>query len=155
MAWMSLALRKQGLKASVSELNAEDIQLSRKVRALHRHLSHEKSIYNADMKHELSDAKKAYMEIRNRRPKDHKSDEYTAWSDEYNDAKEDYQAQKQDIQDYYDDLNQELEEEAQEEEDALQDEITRTETQRDAQSAELQAINDEIKNQIDSSAIKF
>ena len=155
MAWMVLALRKQSLKSSVNELTYEDIQLSRKVRSVHRHLSHEKSVYNADMKGELREIKSAYMQVRNARPADLKSDEYNQWKQEYADAQEDYQAAKQDIQDYYDDLNEEIETEAQDEEDALQDEITETETQRDAQSAELQAITDQIKTEIEGSAIKF
>ena len=155
MAWMVLALRKQSLKSSVNELTYEDIQLSRKVRSVHRHLSHEKSVYNAAMKGELREVKSAYMEVRNARPADLKSDEYNQWKQEYADAQEDYQAAKQDIQDYYDDLNEEIETEAQDEEDALQDDITETETQRDAQSAELQAITDQIKTEIEGSAVKF
>ena len=154
MAWMTLALRKQTLKAQISSLNNEDIQLSRKVRAVHRNLSYEQSVFSAEKKLELRDAKSQYMAIRNQRP-DTDSEEYEQWKVEYSEAQEDYQAQKQDIEDYYDDLTEELEQEAQDEEDALQEEITRTETQRDAMNAELQAITDQIKTEIEGSAIKF
>ena len=154
MAWMTLALRKQTLKAEINSLSCEDIQLSRKVRSVHRNLSYEQSVFDAQKKSELRTAKSAYLEIRNQRP-DVDSEEYEEWKTEYAAAQEDYQAQKQDIEDYYDDLNEQIEAEAQDEEDALQEQITRVETQRDAQSAELQAITDQIKTEIESSAIKF
>ena len=154
MAWISLAIRKQSLKASVNELTYQDIQLSRKVRSVHRHLSREKAVYNADMKKELSAIKEVYMQVRNQRPAVD-SEEYNQWRDECNEAQEDYQSYKQDIQDYFDDLNEEIEAEAQDEEDALQDQITETETQRDAQSAELQAVTDQIKSEIEGNTIKF
>ena len=155
MAWMCLALRKQSLKSSVNELTYEDIQLSRKVRGVHRKLSHEKASYNAAKKSELRDIKAAYMEVRNARPGDIKSDEYQQWQVEYAAAQEDYQAAKQDIEEYYDDINEEIETEAQDEEDALQEEITETESQRDAQNAELQTITDQVKTEIEGAAIKF
>ena len=154
MAWMTLALRKQSLKAEINSLTNEDIQLSRKVRSVHRNLSYEQSVFDAQKKSELRSAKSKYMKIRNERP-DVDSEQYEEWKVEYAAAQEDYQAQKQDIEDYYDQVNEEIEAEAQDEEDALQDQITRTETQRDAQSAELQAITDQIKSEIESSAIKF
>ena len=155
MAWIILALRKQTLQSSVNELTYQDIQLSRRVRKVHRHLAHEKSTYNAAKKAELNAAKSDYMKIRDARPKDHKSEEYTAWNDMYNDAREDYQAAKEDIEDYYDDIMEEIEAEAQDEEDQIQEEITETESQRDAMNAELQAIRDQIKTEIEGSAIKF
>ncbi len=155
MAWMSLSLRKQNLKGSINEHTYNDIQLSRKLRQVHRHLSHEKSVFNAEMKKELADIKSTYMEVRKRRPSDPKSEEYSQWSQEYADAKEDYSAAKQDIQEYYEDLNTDQEEEAQDEEDTIQDSITREETQRDAESAELQSITDQIKTDIENNALKL
>ncbi len=154
MAWMTLALRKQNLKAEINSLTLEDIQLSRKVRNVHRSLSYEQSVFSSAKKNELRDAKSAYLEIRKQRP-DVDSEQYEEWKTQYAEAQEDYQAQKQDIEDYYDDLNQQIEQEAQDEEDALQEQITRVETQRDAEQAELQAITDQIKTEIESSAIKF
>ena len=154
MAWMTLALRKQNLKAEINSLTLEDIQLSRKVRSVHRTLSYEQSVFSSEKKSELRDAKSAYLEIRKQRP-DVDSEQYEQWKVEYAEAQEDYQAQKQDIEDYYEDLNTQIEEEAQDEEDALQEQITRVETQRDAEQAELQAITDQIKTEIESSAIKF
>lgn len=155
MSWISLALRKQALKAQINELNYEDIQLSRKKRSVHRHLSRDKAASNADMKSELSAIKSEYLEVRNSRPEDIKSDEYQEWAVKYNEAKEDYESRKADIQDYYDDYNEEIEAEAQDEEDYIDDEITRVEAQRDAMNSELQSITDSIKSQIESDAIKF
>jgi len=154
MAWITLALRKQTLKAQVNELNYEDIQLSRKKRSVHRHLSYEQSIFNSQKKAELRDAKEEYLEIRDERP-DVDSEDYEEWKVEYAAAQEDYQSEKQDIEDYYDDLNEQTEQEAQDEEDFIDEQITRVETQRDAMNQELQAITDQVKTEIESSAIKF
>lgn len=154
MAWLTLALRKQTLKAQITELNYDDIQLSRRKRSVHRHLSYEQSTFNSMKTAELRNAKSEYLEIRNRRP-DIDSEEYEEWKVEYSAAQEDYQSEKAGIEDYYEDLNQEAEAEAEDEENALDDEITRVETQRDAMNAELQAITDQIKTEIEASAIKF
>ena len=154
MAWITLTLRKQSLKSQVTELNNESVQLSRQQRSVHRHLSYEESAFDTAKKSELRKAKSAYLKIRNERP-DVDSEEYEEWKVEYSAAQEDYQAQKQDIEDYYDDVKEEIEQEAQDEEDAIQEEITRTETQRDAMNSELQALTDQIKTEIQDSAIKF
>ena len=154
MGWITLSLRKQTLKAQISELNTEDIQLSRKQRSVHRHLSYEESVFDAQKKNELRKAKSTYMQMRNLRP-DVDSEEYDEWKTAYADAQEDYQAQKQDIEDYYDELKEDIESDSQDEEDAIEEEITRTETQRDAVTAELQALTDQIKTEIQSNAIKF
>ena len=155
MAWMTLALRKQSLKPEIAELNYEDLQLSRRKRSLHRHLAHDKAAYNAAMKAELAEVKGVYMDVRNERPEDIKSDDYQKWSADYSEAKEDFEAYKADIKDYYDDLNEEIETEAQDEEDLIDDEITRVETQRDARNEELQSITDQVKAQIEADALKF
>ncbi len=154
MAWITLTLRKQSLKSQVTELNNQSVQLSRQQRSVHRHLSYEESAFDTQKKSELRKAKSAYLKIRNERP-DVDSDEYEEWKVEYSAAQEDYQAQKQDIEDYYDEIKEEIEQDAQDEEDAIQEDITRTETQRDAMSAELQALTDQIKTEIQDSAIKF
>ena len=154
MAWITLALRKQTLKAEINSLNYEDIQLSRQQRAVHRHLSYEQSVFNTEKKQQLRDAKAAYTEIRNQRP-DVKDPDYEQWKTDYAMAQEEYQAAKENIEDYYDDVNSDLEADAQDEEDEIQEQITQVETQRDAMSAELQAISDQIKTEIDNSAIKF
>ena len=155
MAWITLALRKQTLKAEISSLNFEDLQLSRERRAVHRHLSYEESIYNTSKKEEIRNAKSAYNEIRDQRPSVADTQAYEEWKVQYAQAQEDYQAQKQDIEDYYDDLCADLEADAQDREDHLEEEQTRVETQRDAMSAELQAITDQVKQEIEISAIKF
>ena len=154
MAWITLALRKQTLKAEINSLNYEDIQLSRQQRAVHRHLSYEQSVFSAEKKDKLRDIKAEYDAVRNKRP-DVKDEGYEDWKYEYAKAQEDYQAFKQNIEDYYDDVNSDLEADAQDEEDEIQEQITMVETQRDAMSAELQAISDQIKTEIDNSTIKF
>ena len=155
MAWMTLALRKQVLKAQISELNYEDIQLSRRKRGVHRHLSYETSVFNADKKAQLRAIKAPLLEVRNRRPDITDKEAYEQWKVEYAEAQETYQAQKQDIEDEYEDYQTDAEEEAKDEEDAIDEEQTRVEAQRDAMNAELQAITDQIKTEIEQSAIKF
>ncbi len=154
MAWITLSLRKQTLKGQINELNNNDVQLSRQQRSVHRHLSYEESVFDTQKKNELRKAKSSYNAIRSQRP-DVDSAEYEEWKVEYAAAQEDYQAQKQDIEDYYDELKTDLEQESQDEEDQIEEQITRTETQRDAMSAELQALTDQIKTEIQNSAIKF
>ena len=154
MGWITLSLRKQSLKSQVTELNNETVQLSRQQRTVHRHLSYEESVFDTQKKSELRKSKSAYMKIRNERP-DIDSDEYEEWKVEYSAAQEDYQSEKQDIEDYYDDLKEQLEQESQDEEDQIQEQITRAETERDAMSAELQSLTDQIKTEIQDDAIKF
>jgi hypothetical protein len=154
MAWITLSLRKQSLQSEVNGLNNEDVQLSRQQRAVHRHLSYEESVFDTKEKADLRKEKAAYLEIRDNRP-DIDSKEYEDWKQKYAAAQEDYMAKKQDIQDYYDGVREDIESEAQDEEDRIQEQITRTETQRDAMSAELQSLTDQIKTEVQSEAIKF
>jgi hypothetical protein len=156
MAWITLALRKQTLKAEISDLNFEDLQLSREKNAVHRHLAYEQSIFEAQAKRELKEAKEAsgLEELKKNRPSV-QDDSYEEWKVEYAEAKEEYEAYKQDILDMMDEIKTELEEEAKEKEEAIDEQITIVETQRDAMNAELQAISDQIKTEIENSAIKF
>ena len=154
MGWVTLSLRKLTLKAEINQLNFQDTQLSRQIRGIHRHLSHDTSIFQADKAKELASAKEGYLEVRDRRPSVD-SAEYEKWKVEYANAKEDYQAQKQDIEDYYDGVLEQLEEEANDQETIIQEQQATIEAQRDAMSAELESITEEIKNEIEQSAIKF
>jgi len=143
------------LKQDISTLTYTDTQLSRRLRAVHRHLSHEQSIAKKDKQAQLSAAKKGYNELKKIRPSVGDTEKYEAWKNDYADAQEQWQQAQQDINDYYDDLMQDLEQEAQDEEEELQEEQTRVETQRDAMQAELEAIQDQIKTEIQQEAIKF
>ncbi len=152
MGWVTLTLRKQTLKACISDSQFRDIQLSRETRSIERHLAYDKSCYNSEKQRELADAKSAYMDIRNKRPSID-SEEYQQWKVEYAEAQEDYQAKKQDIQDYYDDLMEEIELEAKEEQDRIEDEKTTLEAELQAMQSELEAVSEQIKTDIDSSKI--
>ncbi len=152
---MILSLRKQSLNADISEETMNILNCSRKKRQVHRRLSYEQSSYKKDKTAELSAAKSVYMEVRNSRPDRSNQDAYNAWQEQYNDVREDYMAQKEDIESYYDDINEEIEQEAQDEEDYIAEEQERAETQRDALNAELQALSDQIKTEIQNNAIKF
>ena len=155
MAWITLALRKQSIQRDISEKNCYILELSRSIRATHRHLSYDQSIYNHDKTAELRDAKEAYNQAKQNRPDVSDSEAYEKWKVDYTQAQEEYQAKKCDIEDYYDGINQDLEEEAQMEEDHFNELKTQAETQRDALNAELSALQDEVKTEIQNEAIKF
>ncbi len=154
MGWISLTLRRQSLQSAIQEHELRDIELSRQTRRVHRQLSYDQSIYNADKTYELKVAKEAYMAVREQRP-DVASSEYAQWAAEYADAKEDYEAQKMDINDYYDGIMEELETEATDEETRIQDEQTTLEAQLEAMRAELETVKEQIKSDIDSSKISL
>ena len=65
MAWVTLALRKQTLQSEVNELTYQDLELSRKLRQVHRHLSYETSIFNGYKRMEINSHKEAYDAYRN------------------------------------------------------------------------------------------
>ena len=159
MSWVTLSLRKQTLKAEISELNFEDIQLSHQKRAISRHLSYEKSIFSREKKASLAEAKTTYLNVRDERKtidtSDTNSTEYKDWSARYSEAEMDWKQQQEEINDYYDQIQEDLEAEANDREEEIDEEITTVETQRDAMNAELQAITDEVKSEIENSAIKF
>lgn len=154
MAWVTLALRKQTLQAEINELTYQNIELSRNLRQVHRHLSYETSIFEGAKSRELKEIKGEYDELRKNRVSVGEEG-YQEWKDQFEIAREEYQAQKQDIEDYYDVVKKELEEEAQADEDRINDEQTRVETQRQAMQSELEAIKEEIKTEIQNEAIKF
>ena len=154
MGWISLTLRRQSLQAAIQEHELRDIELSRQTRRVHRQLSYDQSICDADKTSELRAIKESYIAIRDQRP-DVSSDEYQEWSQEYANAKEDYEAQKLDINDYYDGINEELETEATDEETRLQDEQTTLEAQLEAMRAELDTVKEQISSDIDSSKISL
>jgi len=154
MGWITLSLRKLTLKAEISSLTYQDIQLSRQLRGVQRHLAHEQSIHNLDKKAQLKDARANYDKLRKERPSVG-SEDYEEWKIQYAEAQEQWQQDQEDINDYYDDIMKDLEEQAQDQEEEIQQQQTEVETQRDAMQAELEALQDQIKTEIQNSAIKF
>ena len=155
MGWVTLALRKQTLQAEINSAEYQDIQLSRDLRRVQRHLSYDQSIYNADKAQELKDAKDGYKTTRDARPSNIDSKEYAEWEVKYKEAQEDYQEHKSQIEDYYDGIQQELEEDASLEEQAIQEEQAQLEAQLQAMRAELETINEQIKSDIDAQKISL
>lgn len=155
MGWVTLTLRKQTLKAQINEMEFQDIQMSRQLRSVERHLAYDQSVFNADKTADLREAKADYLALRDKRPKDISSKEYDKWKQDYADAQEDYQARKQDIEDYYSDLCQDLETEATDEEARISDEQTSLEAQLKALQAELETVDEQIKSDIDSQKISL
>ncbi len=154
MGWITLSLRKLSLRAQISDLELQDITLSRQLRGVHRHLSYEKSIFNSDKKNELAEAKAAYDEIRNKRPSVD-SDEYKEWSQQYADAKEEYESKKTDINDYYDNIMSQIEEDATDKETDIQEEQTTIEAELEAMRQELQVVSEQISSDIQESKVSL
>lgn len=152
MGWTTLTLRKQNLKADINLYEFQDIQLSRQLRAVSRHLTYDQSVQNAAKTEEVNAAKETYDSVRKQRP-DIDSDEYADWKQQYDDAQTDYQAQSQDIKDYYDSVMKDLEDESADEENAIQDEQTSLEAQLQAIREELEVVNEQIKSDISSDKI--
>ncbi|MBQ8848603.1 MAG: hypothetical protein IJ003_06630 [Candidatus Gastranaerophilales bacterium] len=158
MGWVSLSLRKQTLRAEINAKELRDIQLSREIRAIHRNLSYDQSVYNKDKKRELAAAKEGYLELRANKPERSDDPNDTAYSDwylEYQDAQADYQEAKVEINEYYDDIMAEIEEEASEREAQLQEEQTQLEAQLEAMRAEFDSVKEQISADIQSSTPKF
>ena len=169
MGWVTLALRKQTLQRDISELTMRELEMSRKIRSVHRNLSYETSIFDNLKNAELRRAKEIFLQQADEENRPSRGDskydgnvgnynytaDYNDWKDAYDRAKETYEEEKLKIQEYYEQRQQELEEEAQDQEDFINDQKTQVETQRQAEQAELEAITDEIKNEIQQSAIKF
>ena len=68
MAWITLSLRKQSLKAEKNDLELQDLSLSREKRSIQRNLAYQKSILEADENAELMQAKQEYNQVKNQRP---------------------------------------------------------------------------------------
>ncbi len=154
MGWVSLTLRKQSLQLAISDAEFRDIELSRKLRKCHRNLAYEQSVYNADKTRELNDARATYTAMRNSRPSV-KSEGYAEWQNAYSDAKEDYEQQRNDIEDYYDGILEELERDATDEEDAINQERTTLEAQLEAMRTELEAVGEQISQDIQNGKLKL
>ena len=155
MGWVTLSLRKQTLRAEISSNTFESLQLSREKRQLQRHLNYEKSLFDHKKQGELSAAKAPVNAKRDERPDDVNSDKYSTWKEQYNQIQDAYNSKKQDIEDYYDEISAQLEEEANEREQAIQEQMDELEVQRQDMQAEFDAIKDQIKTEIQNSAISF
>ena len=68
MAWITLSLRKQSLKAEANDLELQDLSLSREKRSIQRNLAYQKSILQAEETSEIKDAKDEYNAVKNKRP---------------------------------------------------------------------------------------
>ena len=154
MGWITLTLRKKSLQLNIQEYELRDIELSRQQRRVHRQLSYDQSVCEADRTEELRVSKEKYVAVRNARPSV-QSEEYAEWSVEYAIAKEVYEEEKLYINDYYDGINEELETDATDEETRIQDEQTSLEAELEAMRAELETVKEQISSDIDSSKINL
>ena len=155
MGWVTLAARKQSLRLAMSNLEMRDLQISRTLRSTQRTMAYEQSIIKNNKAVELRDIKETYEEVRDARPEDMQSEEYSEWYMEYQAAKEDYEAQRLEITEMYDDQLAMLEEEASDEEAMLQQEQTTVEAQLEAMQAEFDVVKEQISSEIEQSTIKL
>lgn len=68
MAWITLSLRKQSLKAETNDLELQDLTLSREKRSIQRNLAYQKSIMQSQENSEISAAKEEYNKVKKERP---------------------------------------------------------------------------------------
>ena len=167
MGWITLSQRKQELLGAINELTYQDTQYSLEKRLVQRHLAFEQSIFHADQTKEMRAIKQTLDNVRNRRPsaddynissssKNSSYDKaYDNWKEQYAEAQKEYEAKKEDIQDYYDNLQTQAETEATDEETHVDQCMSTIETQLSAMNAELDAVKEEINNEIEKSAISF
>ncbi len=68
MAWITLSLRKQSLKAETNDLELQDLTLSREKRSIQRNLAYQKSILETEENAEIKTAKNEYDKVKKERP---------------------------------------------------------------------------------------
>ena len=120
--------------------------------------NYERSLFDHQRERDLADAKSSsgLEDLQNQRSqKTVGTDEYSDWKDQYTVAQEEYEAKKVDIEDYYDNLTTELEEEANRREELIQEQLDELEVRRQDMQAEFDAIKDQVKTEIQNSAISF
>lgn len=155
MGWVTLAARKQSLRLAMSNLEMRDLQISRTLRSTQRTSAYEQSIIKNNKACDLKEIKDTYDEVKDARPEDMQSEEYSEWYMEYQSAKEDYEAQRLEITEMYEDQLAMLEEEAADQEAMLQQEQTTVEAQLEAMQAEYDVVKEQISKEIEESAIQL
>ena len=155
MGWVTLAARKQSLRLAMSNLEMRDLQISRTLRSTQRSSAYEQSIIKNNKACDLKEIKDTYDEVKDARPEDMQSEEYSEWYMEYQSAKEDYEAQRLEITEMYEDQLAMLEEEAADQEAMLQQEQTTVEAQLEAMQAEYDVVKEQISKEIEESAIQL
>ena len=163
MSWIALSLRKQSLKSEIAESDIQNIKLSRQIRSSQRSLSTNLSAFNARQSKEIRELEsealnghaKSYNEHMAARPSDINSDEYKTWKAELDLLQEDINKAKEAVEEYYDGIQEKTETEAKDYQQTITERQDMLETQRMDMNAELQTLQDEIKTEIEQSAIKF
>ncbi len=152
MAWITLNLRHKSLSPEVNCLELADMQYSRDIRQIQRHLSLEKAIINAAKKKEINEATKDYKELRDQREERKEDKDYLQ---ELADAKEKAEEKKVDINDYYDMRNSEVEEEATDEENYIGQLQSTIEAQLEAIRNEDQVVKEQVSKDIQEERINL
>ncbi len=152
MAWITLNLRHKSLNPEINNLEKADMQYSRDIRQIHRHLSLEKARINAAKKKEINEATKEYKELRDQREERKEDKDYLQ---ELADAKEKAEEKKNDINDYYDTKNSDVEEEATDDENYIQELQSTIEAQLEAIRNENQVVKEQRSKDISEEKINL
>ena len=155
MGWVSLSLRKASLRMGISNLELRDIQISRTLRQTQRQMHYDQSVIKNNKAADLRAIKDVYDAVKQGKPQDMQSQEYSEWYQTYTEAKEEYDYERLQITEMYDDQLAMLEEEASDKEADLQQEQTTVETQLEAMRAEFDAVKEQISADIESSTMKL
>ncbi len=154
MGWVTLQLRKLSLRTNINGLQLQDLNLSREINGISRHLSYETSLLNAKKAAALKKAKEKLIAKNDERPSVDSAN-YSTWLAEYNELKSQYDSERVDISDAADDEQSTIEEESKDRQTAKEEEQNVVETQLDASNQELSSIADQISTEIQNTALKF
>ncbi len=174
MGWVTLSLRKKELQRTHSDLQVQDLQLSREQRALARNKMYENTLIQNRKASETDDLRSSqrrdtasiYDEIKNKRdqkkgldPNSQQALDLQDEIDELNEQRraiqEDSTAAINDAASYYDNEFAMLEQESADREAMIEDQKVAVETEMEAVAAELQAVKEAVSQEIQNSVISL
>ena len=178
MGWVTLSLRKKELQRTHSDLQMEDLQISRTQRQMARQYNYDQTVVQNDQQDALDDLQTAYKSQTSIFYDDIKTKREELNGLDPNDSN--YESEKSRIQGEIDDLNQKIrdaqeqynydsnqtkelyetslaliEEEAKDIETMYENEKVQVETQMEAIAAELEAVSEAVSQEIKNSTIKL
>jgi DNA repair exonuclease SbcCD ATPase subunit len=178
MGWVTLTLRKKELQKTHSDLQMQDLQISRTQRQMARQYDYEQTVVRNDSQDKMSDLRNNYKadtasiydSIKTKREElnalDPKAANYEsekariqaeieAYNEDLRKAEEEYQYENNELKALEESAIQMLEEEANDMEVMYENEKVQIEAQMQAVSAELQAVGEAVSQEIQNSTIKL
>lgn len=174
MGWVTLTLRKKELQRTHSDLQMEDLQISRQSRQMARQYNYEQTVVQNDQQDALSDRRQAYKsdttsiydqisekrkELNNGNLTDQEKTDINNQIEELNkdvrQAQEDYNYETNEIKTMYEKDLEMIEEEANDIETMYENEKVQIEAQMEAVASELEAVKEAVSQEIQNSTISL